>query len=105
MFFDSQIQVAQFDVARIEDHIELAVLLALGLPTGNGMMMLPVGALHWGIDKETALKRGQEMIDAANELPDPKPESDIVVAKSMAGIDAAVKQVESITGTGKKKRK
>ena len=95
MLIDATLQIAEFAVAELEDYIQISLGLGLPIPvSGNQAMMLPLFAFRFGMGKEAALTHGQEMVDAANELPDPEKKSDIVVASSMAGVDNVVKAAE-----------
>ncbi len=60
-------------------------------------MPLPAGVVRIPLSKAAAETRGQELIDAAADLPDaPKP-SDIIVASSLAGVDQAAQSVNQFT--------
>lgn len=101
MLFDVTIAPAQVEVAGAEDHVQVGLGLGLPLPTGGGIMLLPAGAIRFALSKEDAIQYGKEIMEAGEALPDDKPQSDIVVAQSLAGVEEAVKNVEQFKGKQK----
>lgn len=101
MLFDAQLQLAQFEVASAEDHVQLALLIALSLPVGQGTAMpIPAGILRFPMSGAAAIEHGNAMVAAGEEIGGNEPEkaSDLIVASSMAGVEKAVKQAEKLTG-------
>jgi hypothetical protein len=88
IFFDSTIQTHQFDILPIPDeeqpHLLLQFILGLGVPGPNGQIgILPAGALKIPIGREMAIAKAKQLLEAAESLPEPKPESDLIVTDDM----------------------
>jgi hypothetical protein len=87
---DTTIQALDIQVVPAEDHIQLVVATGIVLPVGNGQALpLPTGVYRVPMSKIAAQTRGQELIDAAENLPDPPPTSDLIVPGSPAEVQAA----------------
>ena len=74
------------------------MLLGLTLPGPAGQKgILPAGAIKVPIGREMAINKAKELLEAAESLPKPKPESDLIIAgnmdqvKQVADIDNAVR--------------
>ena len=97
--FDSTLQALNVEVVGAEDHVQLVIVIGLVLPVGPGQAVpVPAGVVRVPMSKAAAEARGQDLLDAAADLPDaPKP-SGLVVANSLAGVDQAVQQAEQFKG-------
>jgi len=74
------------------------MLLGLTIPGPDGQKgILPAGAIKVPIGREMAINKAKELLAAAEALPKPKPESDLVIAgnmdqaKQVADMDNAVR--------------
>ncbi len=105
MFFDVTTQA--FDVAIIpvpdeeSPHVVLQLLLGITIPGPQGQKgVLPAGSIKVPIGREMAINKAKELLEAAEALPEPKPESDLVVASNMeqakqvANMDSAFRKGE-----------
>lgn len=57
--------------------------LPIADPTSGQQMIIPLAQIQFPLDKEHLTKLGELMLERAAELPDPKPQSDIVLASHM----------------------
>jgi hypothetical protein len=89
--FDATLQILQIVIETTQDGvIQLVLFVGFALPVGNGQAMpVPAGIVRVPLNKAAALKHGQELVDAANDLPDAPKESGIVIASSLNGVDEA----------------
>jgi hypothetical protein len=92
MFFDTSIQAFDVQVIPVPDeegpHVILQFLLGMTIPGPQGQKgILPAGALKVPIGKEMAINKAKQLLEAAEALPDPKPESDLVVVGNMGQAD------------------
>ena len=92
MFFDTSIQAFDVQVIPVPDedgpHVILQFLLGMTIPGPQGQKgILPAGALKVPIGKEMAINKAKQLLEAAESLPDPKPESDLVVVGNMGQAD------------------
>jgi len=83
--FDATIQPISFDIVAIPDeeqpHLLLQFLMGVKVPAPNGAIaLLPTGAVKAPLGKEVAITKAKEMLEAAESLPDPKPDSGLIVA-------------------------
>jgi hypothetical protein len=79
-------------------HIVLQFITGLVVPGPGGQKgVLPAGAIKVPIGREMAITKAKELLEAAEALPEPKPESDLIIAgnmdqaKQVADIDNAVR--------------
>ena len=79
-------------------HIVLQFITGLVVPGPPGKQgILPAGAIKVPIGREMAITKAKEFLEAAEALPTPKPESDLIIAgnmdqaKQVADIDQAVR--------------
>jgi hypothetical protein len=102
MLFDCTTQAFEIQIIPVPDeeqpHVILQMLLGLTIPGPDGQKgILPAGALKVPIGREMAINKAKELLDAAEALPKPKPESDLIIAGNMdqarqvADIDNAVR--------------
>lgn len=102
MFFDASIQAFDIQVIPVPDedspHVILQLLLGMTVPGPGGQKgVLPAGAIKVPISREMAINKAKELLEAAEALPEPKPESDLIIAgnidqaKQVADIDNAVR--------------
>lgn len=102
MFFDASIQAFEIQVIPIPDedspHVILQLLLGMTIPGPGGQKgVLPAGAIKVPVGREMAIKKAKELLEAAESLPEPKPESDLIITGNMdqaaqvAGIDDAIR--------------
>ena len=102
MFFDASIQAFEVQVIPVPDedgpHVILQLLLGMTIPGPGGQKgVLPAGAIKVPIGREMAINKAKELLEAAESLPEPKPESDLIIAgnmdqaKQVADIDNAVR--------------
>ena len=105
MLFDSTIQAFDIQIIPIPDedgpHIILQFILGLVIPGPQGQKgVLPAGAIKVPIGREMAINKAKELLEAAEALPEPKPESDLVIAgnmeqaKQVANMDSAFRKGE-----------
>lgn len=84
-----------------ENHLILQFILGVVIPGPGGQKgILPAGAIKVPIGKDMAIKKAQELLEAAESLPDPepeKPQSNLVIASNMeqakqvADVDDAIR--------------
>lgn len=100
MFFDTSIQAFDIQVIPVEEesHLILQFILGLVVPAPNGQKgLLPAGAIKVPVGREMAIAKAKELLEAAEALPEPKPESDLIVAgnmdqvKQVADVDDAIR--------------
>lgn len=100
MFFDTSIQAFDIQIIPIEEdsHLILQFLLGLVVPGPQGQKgVLPAGAIKVPIGREMAINKAKELLEAAEALPEPKPESDLIIAGNMdqaqqvADVDSAIR--------------
>lgn len=107
MMFDANLTVLGFDVIAPETddegklvnpegaHVELQLVVGAAMPGPQGLMTLPLGVLRINLTGETALDKGQNLIDAGKLMPTKaKLPADFVVA-DRAGMESVVKQAEA----------
>lgn len=63
-------------------------------PSTGGPVVIPLIHLQFPLAKEHLLKLGELAIEKAEELPDPKPQSDLVIAQSMQEADQAAQALQ-----------
>ena len=73
------------------------MLLGLTVPGPGGQKgILPAGAIKVPIGREMAINKAKALLEAAEALPEPKPESDLIIAgnmdqaKQVADVDDAI---------------
>lgn len=103
--FDATIQAASIEIVGGEDHVALALIMGLSIPVGQGpegviMGLLPAGVIRVALGRDAAIEYGGNLKEAGEALPEPKPESDLVVAKSLRGVDRAAKLAEQFRTPG-----
>lgn len=102
MFFDASIQAFEVQVIPVPDedgpHVILQLLLGMTIPGPGGQKgVLPAGAIKVPIGREMAINKAKELLEAAESLPEPKPESDLIIAgnmdqvKHVADVDDAIR--------------
>lgn len=102
MFFDVSTQAFDIQIIPVPDedgpHVILQFLLGLTVPGPGGQKgVLPAGAIKIPIGREMAINKAKALLEAAEALPEPKPESDLIIAgnmdqaKQVADIDNAVR--------------
>lgn len=101
MFFDASIQAFDVQVVPVPDedspHVILQLLLGLTIPGPGGQKgILPAGAIKVPIGREMAINKAKELLEAAEALPEPKPESDLIIAGDMSQAKQAVEMDEAI---------
>lgn len=97
--FDLRLQIIGAEAVPFDEGVDLIVAPALVLATPNGPMPLQLGLIHSPISKDTAtelIKKLQAAIDGEEYEP-PQP-SDLVVAKSLAGVEDVAKMEQQIKG-------
>jgi hypothetical protein len=90
--FDATIQPISFDIVAIPDeeqpHLLLQFLMGIKVPgPQGGIALLPTGAVKVPLGKAVSLSKAEEIKEAAEGLPDPKPESDLIIAQNLAGVE------------------
>lgn len=96
--FDATLQAISVEVHPQEDHVQVATVVGIAIPVAPGQAMpVPAGIFRVLMGKEAAIRHANELLDAAENLPDPQKPSGIVVANSLAGVDTAVKQQDQLT--------
>jgi hypothetical protein len=102
MFFDVTTQAFEIQIVPVPDdegpHVILQMLLGLTIPGPQGQKgILPAGAIKVPIGREMAINKAKELLEIAEALPEPKPESDLIIAgnmdqaKQVADIDDAIR--------------
>jgi hypothetical protein len=100
MFFDASIQAFDIQVIPVEEesHLILQFLLGLVVPGPQGQKgILPAGAIKVPVGRQMAIDKAKEILAAAEALPEPKPESDLIIAGNMdqaqqvADVDSAIR--------------
>jgi hypothetical protein len=102
MFFDATTQAFEIQIIPIPDedgpHVIWQMLLGLTIPGPQGQKgILPAGALKVPIGREMAITKAKELLEAAEALPEPKKESDLIIAgnmdqaKRVADVDDAIR--------------
>jgi hypothetical protein len=113
MMFDAQINVTGLEVTVPEanedgtmpegEAIFINMTVATGLPTGQGLIPLPVGRLNIPMPPAIAKQMGEKLLEAAAKYPEAAPKSDILIADE-GGMQAAVAQAKMVNKLkGKKK--
>lgn len=76
-------------------HVAMTIgqLLPFRGPDGQPVIA-PLGTVRCYMDKESANK----IATAANELPDPKPESGLITASNLSEVEQAAKRMEELSG-------
>lgn len=82
MMFNIQLQVANATVVEADGHLDLQLVVGLGIPQEDGMAMLPAGIVSIPIGKQMGVNLGQDLKEKAEALPDPPKPSDIVIPKN-----------------------
>jgi hypothetical protein len=100
LFFDTSIQAFDIQIISVEEesHLILQFILGLVVPGPAGQKgILPAGAIKVPIGREMAINKAKELLEAAEALPEPKPESDLIIAgnmdqvKHVADVDDAIR--------------
>jgi hypothetical protein len=100
--FDATIQAFDIQIIPVPDedgpHVIVQLITGLVVPgPGNQKGVLPAGAIKVPIGRKVAINKAKELLEAAESLPEPKPESDLIVAgnmeqaKRVADIDGAIR--------------
>lgn len=95
MFFDASIQAFEIQVIPVEEesHLILQFLLGLVVPGPQGQKgVLPAGAIKVPVGREMAIKKAKEILEAAEALPEPKPDSSIIVSGDVEGAQRVAEQ-------------
>lgn len=98
--FEAILQIIEARAEVVSDErVDLCFTLGLSIPVGPGQVMpLPGGRVRIPMGKEAALDFLQRVQTDVETMPDPKPESDLVVASNMAGVDQAMKAAAKFRG-------
>lgn len=99
MFFDSTIQAFDIQVIPVEgeSHLILQFLLGLVVPGPQGQKgILPAGAIKVPVGREMAINKAKELLEAAEALPEPKPESGLIVPSDVNEAQAIAEQQAQI---------
>lgn len=99
--FDTTVQAMAVEIEEGEDHVVFSIIVGISIPVGqgpNGIVMgqLPAGAIRIPMGREPAIEHGTRLKEAGENLPEPKPETDIVPVSSMAAAEQAAKQAERL---------
>lgn len=71
-------------------HVILQLITGLVIPGPDGQRgVLPAGAIKVPIGRQIAINKAKQLLETAETLPKPKPESDLVVAGSMDQVKRA----------------
>lgn len=81
-----------------EGPLTLAVALAALFPTPQGPVPIQMGIIRVPMSANAARDVGQQLIDAADLMPEPKGDSGIVIASSMADAEAVAHQAAKVEG-------
>lgn len=95
MFFDASIQAFDIQVIPVEEesHLILQFLLGLVVPGPQGQKgVLPAGAIKVPVGREMAINKAKELLEAAEALPEPKPESGLIVPSDVGEAQAIAQQ-------------
>jgi hypothetical protein len=99
--FDTTIQVLRPDVAVADDgsHLQLVFVTGIPLPVGPDQYMpIQTGVYRVPMTKKAAKEIWETLGDAIEQLEDEKPESGIVVASSLQGVDQAASLDSKLRG-------
>jgi hypothetical protein len=116
LMFDAQITAAGMDVltptpnedgSMPEGPLTLAVAVALLLPTPQGPMPLQAGIIRIPFAANVARDLAAQLIEAADKMPEPAKQSDLVVATpgDMANVAKQADAATSLKGNTKAKPK
>lgn len=100
--FDITVSVADVQVVPAEDHVKLSLVVAMALPTPQGIMQLPVGLVSVNFSGESAVAKGQELIEAGQNI-QPRPEE--TLAKSGFQVATSMQDVDQVAQTHEAFRK
>jgi hypothetical protein len=98
--FDVTVQMANLEVATVAPEADpetgeqeqpyalLSMIIGLALPAGpQNHVMIPVGAVRAKMSREAALANAEAMRAAAEELPEEKKPSGLIVANNLSGAE------------------
>lgn len=101
MVFDASLNIIAVDVEQPEGENYLRVVMDVGLPlpiadpVTKDAVVMPVGQIHFRIDRDTGLRWGQKIVMEAEGL---KPPSNIEVATSLGDAEKVAKTLEGMKG-------
>lgn len=98
MIFDATVSPAQQEVSVAEDHVVVTHTYAIPLPMNNQVVGLPIGRVNMPMAKPAVLDLIKALTEAAEKLPDPTPESDLLIAQNLAGVEEIARDVERFKG-------
>jgi hypothetical protein len=105
MMFDAQVTAMGTDVlvptpnedgSPVEGPMTLAIALAALFPTPQGPMPVQMGIIRIPMSPKAARQLGQQLIDGAETMPEPKEDSGLVIASSMADAEAVAQQAAKV---------
>lgn len=96
--YDTTFQTLDLQVAQTDSALQLIIAVGSVIPTPQGPAPLPAGVHRYHVSKEVALNYAQQIITAAEQLPDtPKP-SDLIIAGNLGDVDKAAQDISRVTG-------
>lgn len=102
---DTTIQVIALEVESGEDHVLVTLIEGMNIPVGQDpntgqliMGQIPCGATRWRMGRDAAIEHGEAIRAAGEALPEPKPQSDLIVANDLAAVDRAAKMAQQFRG-------
>ena len=101
MSFETTLQVIGMEVQATPDEsrVDLVIMPGIMIPVGPEQVIpVPAGLYRVPMGKAAALKHGQELLDAAEAMPDPKPDSGLVVANNLTAVEKAAQQARKLRG-------
>jgi hypothetical protein len=95
MFFDVSLQAFDIQIIPVEEesHLILQFLLGLVVPGPQGQKgVLPAGAIKVPVGRDMAITKAKELLEAAEALPEPKPDSGLIVPNDANEAQALAQQ-------------
>lgn len=81
--------------AGADPYVEITLSCSMGLQTPQGTAMIPAAIYHYNLDRDTAEKVGQKLIDLAKGLPAP---SKLQTASSLSQVQAEADRLAKLKG-------
>lgn len=85
-----------------EPNVEVGLVTGIALPIANpetgAPVMVPGAILKFKLGKEDAIKLFEQGLKAAQELPDPKPKTNIMTATNLDAVTRAAEDMRRVTG-------
>lgn len=100
--FDLTLQPIGFNAEVRDEVLVVSIGVGMTLPISPGPdqppIVAPTGQVQFPMNKQSAEMLALSITKAVEQMPDPKHESDLVVANSLSGVEQAAKLAQNLKG-------